>query len=69
MKKALILSFALMMLTMVSQAQEPPNFDDNPPEGGPAPIPVDGGISLIAAAGIGLASKRLKLFSKKAQAA
>ena len=64
MKKALIFTFVLLSLSYFSQAQEPPIFDENTPEG----LPIDGGVSLLAVAGIGFAGKKLKMFKAKAKA-
>lgn len=57
MKKALYLTVFLAALSLVSHAQEPPNFDDNPPEG-VSVVPVDGGAGLLALAGLGYARRR-----------
>jgi hypothetical protein len=67
MKKALLFTIAILSLSYISHAQEPPNFDDNPPEGDPNAVPIDGGVSLLAAAGIGFAGKKLKMFGSKAK--
>lgn len=71
MMKKQILVLAILLVGIVigtsSYAQEPPNFDDNPPEGAGPVVPVDGGASLLAVAGIGFAGKRLReLRGKKA---
>lgn len=53
----------------LAQIDEPPPFDNNPPEGASS-LPVDGGVSFLAAAGAAFAGKKLKArFSKKKQAA
>ena len=43
----------------MAQISEPPPFDNFPPENTPTNLPVDGGASLLAAAGIGYAGRRL----------
>jgi hypothetical protein len=63
MKKQILMLAILLVglaITTSSFAQEPPTFDDNPPEGAGPSVPVDGGASLLAAAGLGFAGKRLR---------
>lgn len=62
MKKLLFSFLAVSALTVsVSLADDPP-----PIGGSPDPIPVDGGVSLLAAAGVGYGVKRLRASKKKA---
>lgn len=62
MMKIKIAALAILFSTALalhSHAQEPPPFDDAPPEGGPL-VPVDGGASLLMAAGVAFGAKKLK---------
>jgi hypothetical protein len=60
MKKYLLLLIFAACTATVALADDPPGFGG----GSPDPIPVDGGASLLVAAGIGYGVKRLR--AKKA---
>jgi hypothetical protein len=62
MKKYILLLVVAVCSAFVSLADNPPGFGG----GSPDPIPVDGGASLLVAAGIGYGAKRLR--AKKAKA-
>ncbi len=56
MKKFLHISLAIVALIVISQstqAQSPP-----PPPANPEAVPIDGGLSLLLAAGAGLGAKK-----------
>jgi hypothetical protein len=61
MKKSFLLLLLVVTTASVALAADPPGFGG----GSPDPIPVDGGASLLVAAGIGYGVKRLR--AKKAQ--
>ncbi len=63
MKKAFYLLIFTMVMAMPVMAVDPPPIDP----GDPDPVPVDGGASLLAAAGIGYGLRRLR--KKKAEKA
>lgn len=57
MKKYFLLLGGLMIVTMFSlMADTPPD----PPFGSPDPVPVDGGITALAAAGLFAAARKFK---------
>lgn len=56
MKKAFYLLFLTMVMAVPVMAVDPPPIDPNDPD----PVPVDGGASLLAAAGIGYGLRRLR---------
>jgi hypothetical protein len=60
MKNLLLLSFALMMSVSLGFAQGIDFPPDPPDDNGPDGIPLDGGASLLLAAGGAYAFKRLK---------
>lgn len=66
-KKLGLFVFVLSFATLAAIADEPPPFDNIDDEGDPIPagIPVDGGASLLLAAGVAYGIKRA---SKKKQA-
>ena len=56
MKKVLLLTFGFALLAGGAFAVDPPPIDPNNPD----PIPVDGGASLLLAAGVGYGIKKMK---------
>ena len=56
MKKVLVLSFGFALLASGAFAVDPPPVDPANPD----PIPVDGGASLLLAAGVGYGVKKMK---------
>lgn len=59
MKKA-ISTLMVLMVTGACVYAGPPTFDFSNPDQGAASVPVDGGASLLLAAGAGYGIKRLK---------
>jgi hypothetical protein len=59
MKRVLLLSAALL-LTSAALHAGPPTFTPSDPDGTPVGVPVDGGASLLLAAGASYGIKRLK---------
>jgi hypothetical protein len=57
MKKFLLLFVFTAITAAVALAADPPGFGST---GSPDPIPVDGGASLLVAAGIGYGAKQLR---------
>jgi len=62
MKKYLLLFIITAVTATVALAADPPGLG-NP--GSPDPIPVDGGASLLVAAGVGYGVKKLRKFRAK----
>jgi hypothetical protein len=56
MKKAFYLLFISLVMALPALAVDPPPIDPVDPD----PVPVDGGASLLAAAGIGYGLRRLR---------
>ena len=69
LKKATLLFMLIALPTMMVLAQDPPEDDPPPPGGGGDPgVPIDGGISLLAAAGIAYGAKVVHARRKAKQA-
>lgn len=56
MKKTIYLLFLSLVMAVPALAVDPPPVDPNDPN----PVPVDGGASLLAAAGIGYGLRRIR---------
>jgi hypothetical protein len=56
MKKAFLSVFFLFGLAVVSMAGDPPPFNG----GNPSPIPIDGGVSFLLAAGAAYGVKKVR---------
>jgi hypothetical protein len=58
----LLLTLAFAITSLVAFAADPPGFGNT---GSPDPIPVDGGLSLLAAGGAALALRKLRKQKEK----
>ena len=65
MKKFFILALFTLLSSSTLFAADPPGFGSSGP-GSPDPIPVDGGVTLLAVAGVAYGLRRLS--KKKAEA-